>query len=148
MILIFVSCFALIGWVILLFLCVCWITKEQIVTWILIPMICALIWASITIAMDNSLSNEKLKLALERLEWWWKYRYKNEKGKRADWTKTDWFDKEYKLIYKNWWKSSDEIKEQMKDDKYWDEKFSSDALRMRTSKEKALKSWIEDHFIY
>lgn len=148
MILIFVSCLALVSWIILLFCCVSWISKEQIITWIFIPMICALIWGCITIAMDNSLSNEKLKIALERLKWRRKYRYKNENGEREDWTKTDWFDIEYKLIYKNRWKSFNDIKVQMENNQYWDEKFSRDAQKMRISKEDAKKNWIEDRFIY
>ena len=147
-ILISISCIVFLGWCALLFFDFNWISKWQIITWILIPMICALICSCISIALDNSLSNEKLKLALERLEWWRKYRYKNENEERSDWTKTDWFDKEYKLIYKNRWKSSDDIKEQMKNDKYRDEKFSRDALKMGISKEDAKKNWIEDHFIY
>ena len=45
-----------------------WINKQQAITWIIVPMICTIIWACIPIAMDNSLSNERLKISLNRLE--------------------------------------------------------------------------------
>ena len=163
MILIFVSCFALIGWVILLFLCVCWITKEQIVTWILIPMICALIWASITIAMDNSLSNERLKISLNRLERWWKNHSEiiwdkkwskdnseNINEFRGEQSKA--FDYEYRFITKNRWKSKKEIIKEMKKSNYFENKYNLDAYKELWHNDNITDwyclDWIDDHFLY
>jgi len=148
MILILISCLALIVWFFLLFFCVCWITKEKIVIWILIPMICALIWASITIAMDNSLSNEKLKLALERLKWRRTYHCEDENGNKIDWYKSFGFDEEYKLISKNRWKSYDEILNEMIDKDYREAKYSNETEGKNITKENFFMNWIEDHFIY
>ena len=125
--------------------CISW---QDSIKDIIVPMFCALVWASIPLALDNSLSNEKLKIVLERLKWRWKNRYKDEKWKRADWTKTELYDKEYKFITKNRWESDNKIKEQMGKDEYWDKKFSRDAKQMNISKDEALNSWIEDHVIY
>ena len=114
---------------------------------IIIPTFCALVWATIPLALDNSLSNEKLKIVLERLEWWRKNRCHNEKWKLIDWTKTDWYDKEYKFIFKNRWKSDKELIKIMKKDKYWKSKYM-DVTHGREIEDEFYNNRIKDHFIY
>lgn len=162
-ILIFVSCFAIVGWIVLLFCNIDWITQEKIVTWILVPMICALIWACITIAMDNSLSNERLKISLNRLERWWtnhseviwnnkwvkeisdnKENFSGEKSKA--------FDYEYRFITKNRWKSKKEIIKEMKKSNYFESKYNLDTYKELWHNDNITNwyclDWIEDHFLY
>lgn len=147
-VLIIVSIITIVIWIYFIF-CPCyWISWQDSLKDIIIPMFCALVWASIPLALDNSLSNEKLKIVLERLEWRWKNRYKNEKWKRVDWTKTIWFDKEYKMIFQNRWKSNNKIIEEMRKDEYWDNKFSKEAKENNIRKEEAQLNRIKDHFIY
>ena len=134
---------------IIFIICPCdYISWQDSVKDIIVPLFCALVWASIPLALDNSLSNEKLKIVLERLKWRWENRCQNKKWERIDWTKTDWYDIEYKIIFENRWESNKKIIEEMTKDKYWDEKFSKEALENNTSKEEAQLNRIKDHFIY
>lgn len=143
------------GFMIKGFLCLFWnceyIDKQQAITWIIIPMICALVWVCIPIAMDNSLSNERLKISLNRLEWRWRNYCKDEKWSQKDGSYSLNFDKEYKFIVQNRWKSHKEILSLMFDD-YRDNKYYFykkqvwDGTKM--TKIEFLKDWIEDHFIY
>ena len=128
-----------------------WINKQQAITWIIVPMICTIIWACIPIAMDNSLSNERLKISLNRLEWRWRNYCKDEKWSQKDGSDSLNFDEEYKFIVQNRWKSHKEILSLMFDD-YRDNKYYFykkqvwDGTKM--TKIEFLKDWIEDHFIY
>lgn len=114
---------------------------------IIIPMFCALVGAFISLAMDNSLSNEKLKIVLERLAWRWQYRCENKKWKKVNWYTSDWYDKEYKFIVKNRWKSEKELIKIMKKDDYWRSKYIAETGGKKIE-EDYYKNWIKDHFIY
>lgn len=144
-----VICF---GFIVIGVICFFWdyerINKQQTITGIIIPMICAIIWACIPIALDNSLSNEKLKISLNRLEWWWKYHCIDENWKPIDWYKSHGFDEEYKLISKNRWESHDKILREMIGKDYREAKYSVEAESENITKEKFLMDWIKDHFIY
>lgn len=124
------------------------ISSEAAITGIISPIFCLILSTIIQVATENTQSNEKLKLALERLKRNRKYNCKNKNNEMVNWYSSLNYDKEYKFITKNRWESDKKIKEQMKKDKYWDEKFSQDAKNMNITKEEALNSWIEDHFIY
>ena len=134
------------------FLCLFWnceyIDKQQAITWIIIPMICALVWVCIPIAMDNSLSNEKFKISLDRLKFHRQNFCKDKDGNNVDWSNSRGFDTEFKFIYKNRWKNYDELLDLMKDDYYREEKYLNEISDKKITKNRFLKDWIEDHFIY
>lgn len=111
-------------------------------------MICAIIWACIPIAMDNSLSNEKLKISLDRLKFHWKNFCKDKDGNKVDWSASDRFDKEYRFIYKYRWKDHNELLNLMVDDYFWEEKYLNEKWEKEITKEMFLRNRIEDHFIY
>ena len=137
-------------WVIIttLILSICDIIDfEKAVTWIIIPMLCAVIWAMIPISMDKTLSNEKLKIVLERLARRWKNRCKDGNWNRIDWSNSDWYDQEYKFIFKNRWKSEKDLIKLMKKDKYWKGKYM-DETKGKEIEEDYYNNWIKDHFIY
>ena len=142
------------GFMIKGFLCLFWnceyIDKQQAITWIIIPMICALVWVCIHIAMDNSLSNEKLKISLNRLERWWKYHCKDSLWNLRSWYESLNFDSEYKFIFENRWKSHRKLLKLMQDDFYRNEKYSieKEVNKIKKTKRNFFKDWIEDHFIY
>ncbi len=121
------------------------IDRWQAVTDIIIPMVCGLVWACIPIAINNSLSNEKLKISLNRLEWWWKYHCIDKYGNFKSWYESLDFDIEYKFILENRWKSHEKIFRSMTDN-YWNTKYSLSNTKL--NKEKFLMDWIKDHFIY
>lgn len=139
--------FIIIGFIELLFSCEV-TNKQQAITDIIIPMICGLIWACIPIAMDNSLSNEKLKISLNRLEWRWKYHCIDVNWRSVDWHKSHGFDEEYKLISKNRWKSHKKILNEMIGNDYRETKYSVEVVDENITKEEFFINWIEDHFIY
>jgi len=124
-----------------------WISWQDSIKDIIIPMFCALVWACISLAMDNSLSNEKLKIVLERLAWRWKYRCEDENWERIDWSDSDWYDIEYKFIVKNRWKSKKELIKIMKKDDYWRNKYIIGTWGKKIE-ENYYNDWIKDHFIY
>ena len=124
-----------------------WVSWQDSIKDIIIPMLCALVGACIPLAMDNSLSNEKLKIVLERLAWRWKYRCEDENWKKVNWYTSDWYDKEYKFIVKNRWKSEEELIKIMKKDDYWRNKYIIETWGKKIE-ENYYNDWIKDHFIY
>lgn len=124
------------------------ISKEAAITWIISPIFCLILSTIIQATVENTQSNEKLKLAIERLKRNRKYNCKNNNNKKVNWYSSIYYDKEYKLLISNRWKSDKKIIEEMRKDKYWDDKFSREALIYNTSKEEAQSYWIKDHFIY